>query len=225
MERVHLLSPGDVIFNYAEEYFSNGLKPPIVHAWYHQYQTVPWIFFGFHFFSIFHFDSNHATFHLWNSQSLTWNPLETIIFLGSECTSIRWNATRQECGHRLERSGRSKSPTRFLPRVLRKVWLAGGFFFFPPLQRKWSNLTNIFQMGWNHQLVGDLGDSRKSNSRKPFVNKRHDDLEKTCFRYTSGYLNLLGGGFQVFIEFSSELSGKMTSFIFHFQLVLLCLVW
>ena len=23
---------GDVIFNYAEEYFSNGLKPPIVHA-------------------------------------------------------------------------------------------------------------------------------------------------------------------------------------------------
>ena len=26
------------------------------------------------------------------------------------------------------------------------------FFYFHPYQGKWSNLTNIFQLGWNHQL-------------------------------------------------------------------------
>ena len=34
--------------------------------------------------------------------------------------------------------------------------LGGGFkcfFLFHPYLGKWSNLTNIFQMGWNHQLV------------------------------------------------------------------------
>ena len=25
-------------------------------------------------------------------------------------------------------------------------------FYFHPYLGKWSNLTNIFQMGWNHQL-------------------------------------------------------------------------
>ena len=33
-------------------------------------------------------------------------------------------------------------------------WLGGGFkdFYVHPYLGKWSNLTNIFQMGWNHQL-------------------------------------------------------------------------
>ena len=33
-------------------------------------------------------------------------------------------------------------------------YLGGGFkyFYFHPYLGKWSNLTNIFQMGWNHQL-------------------------------------------------------------------------
>ena len=33
--------------------------------------------------------------------------------------------------------------------------LGGGFNFFNfhPYLGKWSNLTNIFQMGWNHQPV------------------------------------------------------------------------
>ena len=36
----------------------------------------------------------------------------------------------------------------------RKELLGGGFkyFYFHPYLGKWSNLTNIFQMGWNHQL-------------------------------------------------------------------------
>ena len=34
------------------------------------------------------------------------------------------------------------------------VWLVGSnIFYFQPYLGKWSNLTNIFQMGWNHQLV------------------------------------------------------------------------
>ena len=34
------------------------------------------------------------------------------------------------------------------------IYLGGGFifFYFHPYLGKWSNLTNIFQMGWNHQL-------------------------------------------------------------------------
>ena len=29
------------------------------------------------------------------------------------------------------------------------------FFYFDPYLGKWSNLTNIFQMGWHHQLDRD----------------------------------------------------------------------
>ena len=59
-----------------------------------------------------------------------------------------------------------KNMRPFSPRCLhisrklsRKFWwtifLAGGFifFYFHPYLGKWSNLTNIFQMGWNHQQV------------------------------------------------------------------------
>ena len=38
--------------------------------------------------------------------------------------------------------------------------LGGGnssIFYFHPYLGKWSNLTNIFQMGWNHQLGTYLG--------------------------------------------------------------------
>ena len=31
-------------------------------------------------------------------------------------------------------------------------WWFQIFFYFHPYLGKWSNLTNIFQMGWNHQL-------------------------------------------------------------------------
>ena len=34
-----------------------------------------------------------------------------------------------------------------------EVWVVvSNIFYFHPFLRKWSNLTNIFQMGWNHQL-------------------------------------------------------------------------
>ena len=31
-------------------------------------------------------------------------------------------------------------------------WWFQIFFIFTPTWDKWSNLTNIFQLGWNHQL-------------------------------------------------------------------------
>ncbi len=34
---------------------------------------------------------------------------------------------------------------------LSRLWFH--FFYFHPYLGKWSNLTNLFQMGWNHQLV------------------------------------------------------------------------
>ena len=33
------------------------------------------------------------------------------------------------------------------------ILLVGGFKYFHPYLGKISNLTKIFQMGWNHQLV------------------------------------------------------------------------
>ena len=32
-------------------------------------------------------------------------------------------------------------------------WWFQNIFYVHPYLGKWSNLTNIFQMGWNHQLV------------------------------------------------------------------------
>ena len=43
-------------------------------------------------------------------------------------------------------------------------WLGGGFilFNFHPYLGKWSNLTHIFQMGWNHQLVEHIAKMKVS---------------------------------------------------------------
>ena len=40
------------------------------------------------------------------------------------------------------------------------VWRGGGFkyFYFHPYLGKIPNLTNIFQMGWNHQPDEDMAD-------------------------------------------------------------------
>ena len=34
--------------------------------------------------------------------------------------------------------------------------VVSNIFYFQPYLGKWSNLTNIFQMGWNHQLEDDV---------------------------------------------------------------------
>ena len=35
--------------------------------------------------------------------------------------------------------------------------VVSNIFYFHPYLGKWSNLTNIFQMAWNHQLVDFRG--------------------------------------------------------------------
>ena len=47
----------------------------------------------------------------------------------------------------------------------RKSDLDGGFkyVFFHPYLGRWSKLTNIFQMGWNHQLVMEEMNWKGSN--------------------------------------------------------------
>ena len=48
------------------------------------------------------------------------------------------------------------------------VFLGGGFkhfFIFIPYLGKWSNLTHIFQMGWNHQVQGLSGEKKGGWSR------------------------------------------------------------
>ena len=48
-----------------------------------------------------------------------------------------------------------KDGTPFKGAGFENLFLVGGFkyFHFRPYLGKWSNLTNIFQLGWNHQLV------------------------------------------------------------------------
>ena len=63
-------------------------------------------------------------------------------------TSIFWMNTRVF-------TTRSHNSVDFLKRVINidSRWWFQIFFIFIPILGKWSNLTNIFQMGWNHQLV------------------------------------------------------------------------
>ena len=51
--------------------------------------------------------------------------------------------------------------------VGRKEKLGGGFkyFYFLPYLERWSNLTNIFEMGWNHQLENDVTRPNDPNGR------------------------------------------------------------
>jgi len=56
----------------------------------------------------------------------------------------------------------------FLLGIITRWWFSNIFYFHPYLG-KWSNLTNIFQMGWNHQL-----DKRAIYFRMiPFPSKSH----------------------------------------------------
>ena len=62
-------------------------------------------------------------------------------------------------GHVLSQAVRSSCPWKRWSMLAIPSLLGGGFIFFDfhPYLRKRSNLTNIFQMGWNHQQVYILG--------------------------------------------------------------------
>ena len=58
--------------------------------------------------------------------------------------------------------------------------MVSSIFYFHPYLGKWSNLTNIFQMGWNHQL-GGFRRSGSSDNRLPRRHWFHDfDSTSTC---------------------------------------------
>ena len=46
------------------------------------------------------------------------------------------------------------TPFRGLTNLTMVIWLVvSNIFYFHPYLGEWSNLTNIFQLGWNHQLA------------------------------------------------------------------------
>ena len=59
-------------------------------------------------------------------------------------------------------------------------WWFQLFCFFHPYLGKWSNLTNIFQMGWNHQLVISFW----YYDMMYFVNCIHGTSHMTCVQCT-----------------------------------------
>ena len=71
--------------------------------------------------------------------------------------SLRTPLTMSHMGHRLAnlqvhvlkwRENRMPAPEKTT------IWVVvSNVFYFHPYLGKWSNLTNIFQMGWNHQLA------------------------------------------------------------------------
>ena len=59
-----------------------------------------------------------------------------------------------------------------------KWWWFQIFVIFTPYLGKWSNLTNIFEMGWNHQPDKNAGEENpkwfKATSWKPFIQPKFE---------------------------------------------------
>ena len=77
----------------------------------------------------------------------------------------------------------------FFSGILQVFWVVVlNIFYFHPYLGKWSNLTNIFQMGWNHQLVFLWERSGKNTNKK----HHHWFTKKTAperkARRTSGFM-------------------------------------
>ena len=89
---------------------------------------------------------------------------DELIAPGRKMTVRRWTLlplklSRLSCMRWIPRIWRSARPPPVRSDVFRVDWKRGGgnshilyFWNFHPYLGKWSNLTNIFQMGWNHQL-------------------------------------------------------------------------
>ena len=83
-----------------------------------------------------------AVFDLSRWLWLAWKP--------SWMTRTRWPRLRRDFGEILD-----PRSWRFPDQDIKKMVVSDVFYFHPCLG-KWSNLTNIFQRGWNHQLVSVL---------------------------------------------------------------------
>ena len=74
--------------------------------------------------------------------------------------------------------------TKKLGRCLKqRACLGGGnsnIFYFNPYLGKWSNLTNIFRMGWNHQLVVICCMFKKQSDKNMWVNNDFVSKSHSC---------------------------------------------
>ena len=61
------------------------------------------------------------------------------------------------------------------------TWVVvSNIFYFHPYLGKWSNLTNIFQMGWNRQLV-TVWETIGMKTCRSWINPLQISLESPCF--------------------------------------------
>ena len=72
-------------------------------------------------------------------------------------------------------------------------WWFHFFIFFYPYLGKWSNLTSIFQMGWNHQLVKDLSLGKDERSFElPLIIQFFVDFSQPKTRSQKTFVYLCG---------------------------------
>ena len=76
-----------------------------------------------------------------------------ILFLGRSCGVQFWElAGIWICCHQLGDGCEEDRAAKSQPICVDGRWK---IFYFHPYLGKWSNLTNIFQLGWNHQLENE----------------------------------------------------------------------
>ena len=76
--------------------------------------------------------------------------------------SFRWGGSTANLAEPILHSDRALAHEMYQQQKWRQVFttkspcdfwvVVSNIFYFYPYLGKWSNLTNIFQMGWNHQL-------------------------------------------------------------------------
>ena len=95
--------------------------------------------------------------------------------------SSRW---QQDCGGRGEPGQVGK---RVEAVELDTVWLVVlNIFYFQPYLGEWSNLTNIFQLGWNHQL--DTVNLKTDWWLRPCVFCIHETVEDSLYSFVGSWI-------------------------------------
>ena len=79
--------------------------------------------------------------------------LEIVFSMSQVPMGIQWLWVRPSCHKLMEKSRRNRKKI-WRPKLFSRWWFQTCFFFHPYL-RKWSNTTNIFQMGWLHCFCVD----------------------------------------------------------------------
>ena len=118
-------------------------------------------------------------------------------------------------GEKVQWEGHPKKSAEIGPFSDHQHFLGGGskHFYVHPYLRKWSNLTNIFQMGWNYQLVFvpicvTYGRMQLTRAKRDASNPMH--LRSTETLAWRGHV--LGTGEDGWNEMSHSWNSKTSSF-------------